>query len=187
MVQSDVAEGRSETPPSTSSEKRHRNSKKSKNKKLTAVADDATDNYPAAVAHVVRRSSLSKPGRGERDVPPVKRRKKEHSREDNSRDSRPSSARSSPVIDFDGLSRPSLGTRERLEENTDKAAERLERMKGAVRTLLECVGEDPEREGLLATPERYAQAMLYFTRGYQENAMDIVGFPLRSLCVLHAC
>jgi GTP cyclohydrolase IA len=80
----------------------------------------------------------------------------------------------SPVIDFDGLSRPSLGTRERLEEDEEQKQVRLGRMKGAVRTLLECLGEDPDREGLLATPERYAKAMLYFTKGYQENVRDIV-------------
>lgn len=48
-------------------------------------------------------------------------------------------------------------------------------MKGAVRTMLECLGEDPEREGLLGTPERYAKAMLFFTKGYQQNVRDIVG------------
>lgn len=47
-------------------------------------------------------------------------------------------------------------------------------MAGAIRTILECIGEDPNREGLLATPERYAKAMLYFTKGYQENVRDIV-------------
>ncbi|KAK7221695.1 hypothetical protein V2G26_009698 [Clonostachys chloroleuca] len=47
-------------------------------------------------------------------------------------------------------------------------------MKGAVRTLLECVGENPDREGLLATPHRYANALLDFTVGYQQNVMDIV-------------
>ena len=47
-------------------------------------------------------------------------------------------------------------------------------MRGAVRTILECVGEDPDREGILATPDRYAKAMLYFTKGYQENVRDIV-------------
>jgi GTP cyclohydrolase I len=38
-----------------------------------------------------------------------------------------------------------------------------------VREILECLGEDPDREGLKGTPERYAQAMLYFTKGYEEN------------------
>ena len=47
-------------------------------------------------------------------------------------------------------------------------------MTGAVRTLLECIGEDPEREGLLKTPERYAKALLDFTKGYQQNVKDIV-------------
>merc|ERR1712000_780137 len=31
-----------------------------------------------------------------------------------------------------------------------------------------------DREGLLGTPERYAKAMLFFTKGYQENVKDIV-------------
>lgn len=43
-----------------------------------------------------------------------------------------------------------------------------------MRTILECLGEDPSREGLLGTPERYAKAMLFFTKGYQENVKDIV-------------
>jgi GTP cyclohydrolase I len=47
-------------------------------------------------------------------------------------------------------------------------------MAGAIRTILECIGEDPNREGLLATPVRYAKAMLDFTKGYQENVKDIV-------------
>lgn len=47
-------------------------------------------------------------------------------------------------------------------------------MAGAIRTILECIGEDPNREGLLATPTRYAKAMLDFTKGYQENVKDIV-------------
>ncbi|RDW95072.1 putative GTP cyclohydrolase I [Coleophoma crateriformis] len=80
----------------------------------------------------------------------------------------------SPVIDFDGLSHPSRGTRERLEETPEQAAARLQKLSGAVRTILECIGEDPDREGLLATPERYAKALLYLTKGYQENVRDIV-------------
>lgn len=66
------------------------------------------------------------------------------------------------------------GTRERLESTPEQAAARLEKLSGAVRTLLECIGEDPEREGLHGTPERYAKAMMYFTKGYEENLRDIV-------------
>ena len=47
-------------------------------------------------------------------------------------------------------------------------------MTDAVRTILECMGEDPDREGLVGTPLRYAKAMLFFTKGYQENIKDIV-------------
>lgn len=172
MAQLDAIDGSSESS-SVNSEKRHKR-KKNKTTRLPKPADDhATEEYPAA--HVARRSSLSKPGRDQRDAPPPAKRKKENRREEVKREVRISSTRSSPVLDFDGLSRPSVGTRARLEEDETKAAERLERMKGAVRTLLECVGENPDRQGLLATPERYARAMLEFTCGYQQNAMDIVG------------
>lgn len=80
----------------------------------------------------------------------------------------------SPFIDFDGLSRPSTGTRARLEENEEERAVRLEKMRGAVRTILECVGEDPDRAGLLGTPDRYAKALLDFTQGYQQNVRNVV-------------
>lgn len=44
----------------------------------------------------------------------------------------------------------------------------------AYRRVLTGIGEDPHREGLLKTPERAAKAMMYFTKGYKENAIDIV-------------
>jgi len=40
----------------------------------------------------------------------------------------------------------------------------------AYRSVLTGIGEDPDREGLLKTPERAAKAMMYFTKGYEENA-----------------
>ena len=81
-----------------------------------------------------------------------------------------------PTIDFDGLSWPSVGTLSRLHERTSPAdAEaRLAKLSGAVRIILECIGEDPDREGLHGTPERYAKAMMFFTKGYEENLRDIV-------------
>ena len=36
------------------------------------------------------------------------------------------------------------------------------------------MGEEPDREGLLDTPERYAKAMLFFTKGYEENLHAIM-------------
>ena len=70
--------------------------------------------------------------------------------------------------------RKGRGTRERKEATEEQKEERLAKLAGAVRTILECVGEDPDREGLLDTPERYAKALLFFTKGYEENLRDIV-------------
>src|ERR1043165_9090383 len=44
-----------------------------------------------------------------------------------------------------------------------------------VREQLAMIGEDPNREGLLRTPDRVATAMRWLTRGYRENIDSIVG------------
>ncbi|KAI6777822.1 uncharacterized protein J7T54_002743 [Emericellopsis cladophorae] len=86
----------------------------------------------------------------------------------------PSQKSSSPIVDFNDIGRSSSATHGRANETPKQAKERLEKMCGAVRTLLECVGEDPNREGLLATPSRYAKALLYLTKGYQDNVKNVV-------------
>lgn len=40
--------------------------------------------------------------------------------------------------------------------------------------VLGLLGEDPQREGLLKTPERLAKAMQYMTQGYQLDAAKII-------------
>jgi GTP cyclohydrolase IA len=40
--------------------------------------------------------------------------------------------------------------------------------------ILYSVGEDPQRPGLVKTPERAAKAILHFTKGYEETISDIV-------------
>ncbi len=55
---------------------------------------------------------------------------------------------------------------------TSEAAK--EKMMEAVYTMLESVGEDPEREGLLKTPKRVAEAMEYLTSGYNQSLETIV-------------
>jgi len=47
-----------------------------------------------------------------------------------------------------------------------------------VRQQLALVGEDPEREGLVRTPERVAKAMSFLTSGYAVTVDDVVGSAL---------
>lgn len=64
----------------------------------------------------------------------------------------------------------------RLHSTPAERKEREEKLAAAVRTLLESIGEDPNREGLLRTPERYAQALLWMTKGYEERLSGNVLF-----------
>lgn len=43
-----------------------------------------------------------------------------------------------------------------------------------VEAILALLGEDPEREGLVKTPERVAKALQFITKGYQEDGVEII-------------
>jgi GTP cyclohydrolase I len=47
-------------------------------------------------------------------------------------------------------------------------------MKNLYKELLTMIGENPEREGLLKTPERAAAAFQFLTKGYAQNLDEIV-------------
>jgi len=51
-------------------------------------------------------------------------------------------------------------------------------MQDLITRLLEAVGEDPTREGLVRTPDRVARSMEYLTSGYRTNIDDVLNGAL---------
>ncbi|KAI3627538.1 hypothetical protein CBS14141_001539 [Malassezia furfur] len=78
------------------------------------------------------------------------------------------------VMNKDGLGWPAKKTLDRLRQTPEEAEANEKRLEGAVKTILECLGEDPEREGLKDTPKRYARALLWMTKGYEEQLCDVI-------------
>ncbi|RZC52778.1 hypothetical protein C5167_021201 [Papaver somniferum] len=56
----------------------------------------------------------------------------------------------------------------------EEEPENIRAIKASVKVLLEGLGEDSNREGLIKTPLRVAKALLDGTRGYKQNVNDIV-------------
>ena len=57
---------------------------------------------------------------------------------------------------------------------SDKRAEITDRYETLVREQLQLLGEDANREGLLRTPARVAEAMRWLTRGYETCVDDVL-------------
>lgn len=57
--------------------------------------------------------------------------------------------------------------------NERQNQELVEKIAWHYKEILKLIGEDPEREGLVKTPERAAKALVDITRGYRTNALDI--------------
>ena len=66
-----------------------------------------------------------------------------------------------------------------LDETPDgeesSASESSREFETLVHRELQLLGEDPQREGLIRTPYRVAQAMKFLTQGYSQSAEDVIG------------
>jgi len=56
--------------------------------------------------------------------------------------------------------------------------QRREEFEQAVKTMLEIIGENTEREGLLKTPTRVFKAYEYMTQGYAQSPNEVLGEAL---------
>mgnify|MGYP001809633510 CR=1 FL=1 len=61
-----------------------------------------------------------------------------------------------------------------FDEEHDREEETLDSMADAVYSLLKGVGEDPEREGLLLTPERVSKSLRFLTKGYRQDPEQLL-------------
>src|SRR6476661_428156 len=59
----------------------------------------------------------------------------------------------------------------RYEEYDEKTTEALQEN---YKSILQLLGENPEREGLLKTPHRMAKAMQFMTQGYEQDGVAIL-------------
>ncbi|CAH8538636.1 unnamed protein product [Heterobilharzia americana] len=64
------------------------------------------------------------------------------------------------------------------DKSGEKSKSTLSKLEELYRQILICLGENPNRQGLMKTPERVAEAMLYFTKGYHEDLRYIVNDAL---------
>jgi GTP cyclohydrolase I len=53
-------------------------------------------------------------------------------------------------------------------------SETIKEMASMYKRILKLIGEDPEREGLVKTPERVAKALSFMTMGYNHNPCEII-------------
>lgn len=60
-------------------------------------------------------------------------------------------------------------------KRVDKYSEQTtEQIAGHIKDILSLLGEDPDREGLLKTPERVAKSLQFLTKGYDEDGVQII-------------
>ena len=73
-------------------------------------------------------------------------------------------------------------TEEFLLNDLDSKSKNEQAIAGHVREIIRLVGEDPEREGLRKTPERYQKALKFLTSGYHQNVDHVLNGATFSVC-----
>jgi GTP cyclohydrolase I len=66
--------------------------------------------------------------------------------------------------------------------NDNKESAQTESVASLVRRMIALIGEDPEREGLKKTPERYEKALKFLTSGYHQNVDHLLNGATFSVC-----
>jgi GTP cyclohydrolase I len=66
--------------------------------------------------------------------------------------------------------------------NENSAGAKPETVATLVRKMIALIGEDPEREGLKKTPERYEKALKFLTSGYHQNVDHLLNGATFSVC-----
>ena len=64
----------------------------------------------------------------------------------------------------------------------DRSLAKQETIADLVRRVIKLVGEDPGREGLRKTPERFEKTFKFLTSGYHQNAESILNGATFSVC-----
>ena len=73
------------------------------------------------------------------------------------------------------MTKPATPTTEELLLNDlDTKSQNARAIAAHVREIIRLVGEDPEREGLRKTPERYEKALKFLTSGYHQNVDHVL-------------
>lgn len=74
-----------------------------------------------------------------------------------------------PILSFAGHENCTFHHDLELDHKPPTREALLPDMADSYKLLLSALGENPERQGLLKTPERAAKAMLFFTKGYDQT------------------
>ena len=80
-----------------------------------------------------------------------------------------------PAVHHDFALPPSPVRLLESQETSGPGRAKIEEMRALVRRQLALLGEDPDREGLLKTPERVAKSLLWLTRGRTVDLAEVIG------------